>query len=53
MISKITNTAIDAGTVLQTSGGFDISLDLILLIGIAAAVVLVLIWLFTQNQGAD
>jgi len=53
----ITETAFNAGTVLQTttsSGGTGISWEIILLIGIAAVVVLALIWMFTQQgQGSD
>ena len=53
----ITPTALDAGTVLQTTtsgGGSGISMEIVLLIGIAAVVVLALIWLFTQQgKGSD
>jgi|GEM_PF-4377933 len=50
----ITPTAFEAGTVLQTSGGSGISMEVILLIGIAAVVVIALIWMLTQQgSGAD
>lgn len=48
----ITPNAFEAGTVLQTSGGGSgISMEVILLVGIAAVVVIALIWMLTQ-QGA-
>lgn len=47
----ITNVLQTAGTVLQTSGG--ISIDLLLLVGIAAAIVIVLAWMFTQGGSSS
>lgn len=50
----ITPSAVETGTVLQTSGGSGISMEVILLIGIAAVVVLALIWMLTQQgQSSD
>lgn len=52
----ITSAANNAGTVLQTTtsgSGSGISMELILLIGIAAVVVIALIWMLTRKSGTD
>ena len=52
----ITPTALTAGTVLQTSGGSGggISMGLILLLGVAAIIVIALVWMLTkQSAGSD
>lgn len=49
----ITNLLPIAGTVLQTSGGDSIPVDLLLLLGVAAVVVIVLAWMFTRGSGSD
>lgn len=52
MIPKITRTAFETATVLQTSGGGGVSMDLILLIGIAAVIVIALVWMLTQGTSS-
>lgn len=50
----ITPSALNAGTVLQTSGGGGISMGLILLLGVAAIIVIGLVWLLTkQSKGGS
>lgn len=51
----ITPPALKAATVLQTSGGGSgIPMEIILVIGIAAIVILALIWMLTQQgQSSD
>ena len=51
----ITPTVRKASTVLQSSdGGSGISMEIVLLIGIAAVILIALVWMLTQKgQGAD
>ena len=50
----ITSTALNAGTVLQTSGGSGggISMGLLLVIGVAAIILIALVWMLT-NKGSS
>lgn len=48
----ITETAFEPSTTLQTSGG-GVSLELVLLIGLAAIVVIAVAWLLTSGTGSD
>lgn len=48
----ITESALGTSTVMQTSGG-GISLEVVLVVGLAAIVVLALAWMLTSGSGTD